>query len=234
MAIAIDAADGLALEYRRRARRLRGVYAAQPGRLQLSLRDLARRHDLRRLMEKRSVRDTSCSVFSPSSGTPAESWVEDCVERASIANIPHPNPPPEYRRRGQDESPKFSRMAQAPRAVVGKTGVQIAQPPRASETTLTEQEHRFAAVVMGQFEGPVLCFSRRKAMLDLAARLGIGKFHANFIIASVQQRLNESGNGRPAEFHPASEKTRLPWGALCCALVVQTILVATVWVVLNR
>ena len=100
-------------------------------------------------------------------------------------------------------------------------------------TTLTEQEHRFAAVVMGQFEGPVLCFSRRKAMLDLAARLGIGKFHANFIIATVQQRMSGSGNGRTTEFQPAWEKTGLPWGALCCALVVQTILVVTLWVVLK-
>ena len=63
MAIAIDAADELALEYRRRARRLRGVYGAQPARLQRSLRDLARRHDLRRLIEKRSVRDPSADFF---------------------------------------------------------------------------------------------------------------------------------------------------------------------------
>src|SRR5580765_4367894 len=112
MAVAIDAADALAPEYRRSARRLRGVYGAQPARLQQSLRDLARRHDLRRLIAKTSQRP-----------------------------------------------------------IVRSGEVRICDAPEITEfrTALTEREHRFAAVVMGQFEGPVLCFSRRKTMLDLAA-----------------------------------------------------------------
>src|SRR5882724_6794395 len=38
-----------------------------------------------------------------------EGWGGGCVEGASVANSPHPNPPPEYRRRGKDSSPKLSR-----------------------------------------------------------------------------------------------------------------------------
>ena len=176
MAIAIDATDGLTLEYRRGARRLRGVYGAQPARLQRSLRDLARRHDLRRLIAKTSQRP-----------------------------------------------------------IVRGIEVRICNPPRASELppTLTELEHRFAAVVMGQFEGPVLCFSRRKALLDLAARLGIGKFHANFIIASLQHRLNPSDNGTAPEFRVLREKTGLSKSTLVCALVVQSIIAVGLWMVLK-
>jgi hypothetical protein len=214
MAIAIDAADALALEYRRGARRLRGVYGAQPARLQRSLRDLARRHDLRRLMERKSrIHDySSGGIFAPSSGTPGEGWGGGCVERAPYADGPHANPPPEYRRRGQDSL-----------------------PPRTSEirTDLTELEHRFAAVVMGQFEGPVLCFSRRKAMLDLAARLGIGKFHANFIIASLQQRRNGLENTTPPEYRAAGEKVGFSWSTLVCALAIQSIIAVGLWMVLK-
>ena len=59
------------------------------------------------------------------------------------------------------------------RPTAGRSEVRVSNPPVVREfkpteatTILTEQEHRFAAVVMGQFEGPVLCFSRRTAMLD--------------------------------------------------------------------
>ena len=80
--------------------------------------------------------------------------------------------------------------------------------------------------------GPVLCFSRRKAMLDLAARLGIGKFHANFIIASVQQRMNESGNGGQTGHLTRAARVDCP-GERYAALVVQSILVVTLWAVLK-
>jgi molybdopterin-guanine dinucleotide biosynthesis protein A len=45
--------------------------------------------------ERQAARGSS----SPSPGTPGEGWGGGCVEGAPCANGPHPNPPPEYRRR---------------------------------------------------------------------------------------------------------------------------------------
>jgi glycolate oxidase FAD binding subunit len=42
------------------------------------------------------------SPSSPSSGTPGEGWGGGLVSGDASANRPHPNPPPEYRRREQD------------------------------------------------------------------------------------------------------------------------------------
>jgi 4-amino-4-deoxy-L-arabinose transferase-like glycosyltransferase len=52
--------------------------------------------------------------FSPSSGTPGEGWGGGYVEGAPFANSPHPNPPPEYRRRGQASSPQSSARRRTP------------------------------------------------------------------------------------------------------------------------
>ncbi|HEX4794561.1 MAG TPA: ThiF family adenylyltransferase [Humisphaera sp.] len=58
------------------------------------------------------MHSSSGSAASPSSGTPGEGWGSGCVERASTARMgPHPNPPPEYRRRGQNSSPTLAHAA---------------------------------------------------------------------------------------------------------------------------
>src|SRR5437763_11982400 len=51
-----------------------------------------------------SVREHSVGFFTPSSGTPGEGWGGGCVELALLATSPHPNPPPEYRRREQESA----------------------------------------------------------------------------------------------------------------------------------
>jgi len=176
MAVAFDAPDTLAIEYRRRARRLRGVYAAHPARLQHGLRDLARRHDLRRLIAK---------TLQPPTVLPSATEACDPLDVSALSN------------------------------------------------TLTEKEHRFAAVVMGQFEGPVLCFSRRQEMLELAERLGIGRFHANFIIATVQHRLNEAEHTLPSQVRSVREKRGLPWSVMLITLLVQSVIAGGLWMVLK-
>jgi hypothetical protein len=47
---------------------------------------------------------------------------------------------------------------------------------------------RFGAMVERHLDGPVLCYSERQSLLRAAARLGIGRFEANLIIALVQHR----------------------------------------------
>jgi hypothetical protein len=47
---------------------------------------------------------------------------------------------------------------------------------------------RFAAMVRQHLDGPVLCYEDRQTLLRTAARLGIGRFDANLIIAAVQHR----------------------------------------------
>src|SRR4051812_9108738 len=46
----------------------------------------------------------------------------------------------------------------------------------------------FAALVASRLAGPVLPYSQRQDLLRIGARLGIGGFEANLIIASVQHR----------------------------------------------
>jgi hypothetical protein len=54
----------------------------------------------------------------------------------------------------------------------------------------------FAAMVAARLEGPVLPYSRRQELLRIAGRVGIGRFEANLIIASVQHRAAETRGKR--------------------------------------
>ena len=62
----------------------------------------------------------------------------------------------------------------------------------------------FAAAVETRLEGPVLRHAQRKRLLASAAKLGIGRFEANLIIAAVQHgRLSSPASDppkRPAPF----------------------------------
>jgi len=92
--------------------------------------------------------------------------------------------------------------------------------PRAAEL--------FARAVADRIDAAgLLCFSDRQRLLRLAAMLGIKRFDANLVIASVQNRFEETRREpRPLESGDASNWTRK---TLLCALFVQFAICAGAW-----
>jgi hypothetical protein len=60
----------------------------------------------------------------------------------------------------------------------------------------------FAEAVADSLQGGVLPYSDRQRLLRRAARLGIGRFDANLIIASVQHRRPACGDERALSIAP--------------------------------
>ena len=59
-------------------------------------------------------------------------------------------------------------------------------PRFSSKTRTADGVSAFAKLAAAQLDGHVLSYSRRLSLLKTAALLGIGRFHANFIIAAIQ------------------------------------------------
>jgi hypothetical protein len=95
-------------------------------------------------------------------------------------------------------------------------GVWPADPGRALEV-----------LVERSLEGPVLRYSRRVALLEHAARLGIRRFDANLIIAGVQQRCSDSRALGPRPYR------RTMWPGVALAMSVQMTLVLLAWFALG-
>ena len=73
-------------------------------------------------------------------------------------------------------------------------------------------------------EGAVLRYSRRMELLRSARRLGIGRFEANLIIATV---LHRRGDGAAAE---ESASAGRGWGeAVFVFVVIQSVIAGTAW-----
>lgn len=82
---------------------------------------------------------------------------------------------------------------------------------------------RFEAIVAEALQGqPVLTYSTRLALLASAHRLGVGRFDANLIIASVQNRLGvraETAVGRSSRW----------WIATATFVAVQSAILGGYW-----
>jgi hypothetical protein len=89
--------------------------------------------------------------------------------------------------------------------------------PQSSALTL-----HFEKCVASQLTGGVLRYSTRVALLHQAKRLGIGRFEANLIIASIQHRF---GRQRPT---PSPRRFHLP-ATLTTVIFAQTAIVLTLW-----
>jgi hypothetical protein len=92
-----------------------------------------------------------------------------------------------------------------------------------------------AAAGLAERVGPqliagILPWSGRRTLLRYAANHGIGRFEANLIIAASQHRLTRGrpGSHLPVEVISLPRKGRFP-AALVTFLVVQALIVATVW-----
>jgi hypothetical protein len=82
----------------------------------------------------------------------------------------------------------------------------------------------FQQIVIDQLHGPLMRYSQRLALLRQAQRLGIGRFHANLIIATVQHRLRHIAE-------PADSPPPRAWmyGRLAVAAALQAAILAAVW-----
>jgi hypothetical protein len=85
---------------------------------------------------------------------------------------------------------------------------------------------RFAHAVVAAMDGPVLRYSARQLLLHQAARLGLGRFESNLIIAAIEHRL------RPTCVPPLTKprrrlRTLLPAAGLI--ILVQTLILWAAW-----
>jgi len=96
----------------------------------------------------------------------------------------------------------------------------------------------FAAVVKSQIHGPVLTYSKRKRLLQLADRLGIRRFDANLIVAAMQYRTQTAPHPNPSTHRCAvtsegeGEKKNLLLAPLTF-LLTQSVIVLTAWFIFS-
>lgn len=88
----------------------------------------------------------------------------------------------------------------------------------------------FAAAVLDCLEGRDLRYSNRLYLLDLADKLGIRRFDANLIIATLQHRAPRKPKTRPQQ--PASREIVISPTFAAFMVVQSTILLAVAWFVL--
>jgi hypothetical protein len=84
----------------------------------------------------------------------------------------------------------------------------------------------FAEFAAGAISGNVLLYSKRKELLIVAKRLGIGRFEANLLIAATQ---HQSDRARPVTAEPPQRRSWAP--ALLVALTQAAIIAAIWWIV---
>lgn len=85
----------------------------------------------------------------------------------------------------------------------------------------------FADEVARAFDGPVLRYSARRALLRSSRRFGIGDFEANLVIAAVQhERRSAIGQEAPA---PPPARSRFLLAPLFVVLAVESLVAAGVW-----
>jgi hypothetical protein len=97
--------------------------------------------------------------------------------------------------------------------------------------------HVFAQIVQANLCGPLLSFSARKRLMAQAERLGISRFDANLVIASVQHHA--PGDDGPLAFiaatpDPPRQVAWLRWAGLLAATVAaQIIVVLAIWAMIS-
>ena len=88
----------------------------------------------------------------------------------------------------------------------------------------------FADEVARAFDGPVLRYSARRALLRSSRRFGIGDFEANLVIAAVQhERRSAVAQEAPPAVSPQSARPRFLLAPLFVVLAVESLVAAGVW-----
>ena len=91
-----------------------------------------------------------------------------------------------------------------------------------------QQSGSFAQLVADRLEGSVLRYSARLDLLEVAAGLGISRFHANLIIAAVQHQM-DNGDDRQCTPKPTAK-----WPVATVALLVQSAILFAAWELFAR
>ena len=78
-------------------------------------------------------------------------------------------------------------------------------------------------------DGPVLRHAQRRALLAIAARLGIARFEANLIIAAVQHERRTEPGRRPATSAPAAASGILRVAPAVLGVALQALIVWGAW-----
>jgi hypothetical protein len=97
-----------------------------------------------------------------------------------------------------------------------------------------EAAERFAELVRQHLGGPVLCYEDRQSLLRAAARLGIGRFDANLIIAAMQHRAEGKHIPVRSATVGGSRLDAKWWPAVTVALAVEATLSVLAWWALRR
>lgn len=86
---------------------------------------------------------------------------------------------------------------------------------------------RFAGQVMARLDGSILRYSERLRLLQLAERMGIGRFEANLVIAVIQHRCRTEA--------PVPCAHRMRWlGVLLAVAAIQALIIVTAAAILLR
>ena len=98
----------------------------------------------------------------------------------------------------------------------------------AARKTVVDPSTQFAGMVRQSLDGPILRYSQRAALLKEAGRLGVGRFDANLIIASV---LHGLGKRQEYQMVPRSYPRWL--ATVLVVLVLQAAIVVGAWWVVH-
>jgi hypothetical protein len=91
----------------------------------------------------------------------------------------------------------------------------------------SKDAERFANLAALQFDGPVLRYSRRLALLRLADRMSIPRFHASLLIALIQHQ--RTGTSAASDDQIPSSQSRWPLKSIMFVLLVQAAIVLLAW-----
>jgi len=83
-------------------------------------------------------------------------------------------------------------------------------------------------MIVDRLEGRILPYSARLELLSAAAGFGIGRFHANLMIAAVQHQL---GDGQ-ARSHVPGPGAR--WHLAAAVLLIQSVILFAAWILIVR
>ena len=87
----------------------------------------------------------------------------------------------------------------------------------------------FADEVARAFDGPVLRYSARRALLRSSRRFGIGDFEANLVIAAVQHERRSAVAQEAPAAAPQAVRPRFLLAPLFLVLAVESLVAAGVW-----
>jgi len=122
-----------------------------------------------------------------------------------------------------DES--FPRVAWA-----GAPARAVAHPARAEVPAYsTPDVGAFAQLAAMEFEGSILRYSRRLALLKMAEQMKIGRFEANLIIALIQHRLSTGETGPTAQEAATTPPRFGRFLPLATFLLLQTAIIWGIW-----